>query len=156
MMKKTAIVLLSLLFANAAIAQDDPTTRSTDRAAPPSTEAGHASPASEPASRGQVKSETRAAVRANAIPRGQEATPNEAGGTPPAAVSRADIDRDARKAEKDRQPPYGLTSQWNQMNAGPSTANRAVVKQDAKIAEHAGAIPRGEASSMPTAAPHAD
>jgi hypothetical protein len=155
-MPKISAALLGLFFIGAAYAQEDPTTRTGNQSAPPSTLQAQPSVASQPASRAEVKSETREAMSERAIPIGQHATPNQTGGTPPAAVSRADIDREALLVEKSHPPIYGLTSQWNQMNAGPFTGDRNAVKASTKAAERAEQIPRGEASSMPEAATAAE
>jgi hypothetical protein len=95
-------------------------------------------------SRAEVKAETRQAVKAGAIPKGQSGSEKaDTGG--PSTTPRAEVKADTKAAVKAGAIPKGQAAPEGAQATGPSTVPRADVKADTKAAVKAGAIPRGEA-----------
>jgi hypothetical protein len=96
-------------------------------------------------SRAEVKAETRAAVKAGTIPKGQSGSEKADTGAP-STTPRAEVKADTKAAVKAGAIPKGQAAPEGATQTGPSTANRAEVKADTKAAVKAGEIPRGESN----------
>ncbi len=99
------------------------------------------------ASRAEVKQETREAMKAGAIPRGE--APGRENPTTPSELPRAKVKAEAKAAENAPWQPKREFGTEASHTTNISTVQRADVKAETKEAEMKGQIPRGEAEVVP-------